>query len=396
MHNGSRFLTGLAESGHLDPCVLATAGNHDHAFWTDARLGLEIDPDLPEALTHATPAFAPTFAAQSRMLQAVLTKAGFQSQDFRYPNIGVANENRTVVLHHGHFAEAEYIAISHLIDVLRTGPARDLTVADIAAENGGWIDFLWPSISQTGQSQGASDAYQMMLTPSGFRRISARFGEVLTEVIGEALPMSGNIQLREAIRMATRMGLDATLGRFRDTSRFYETAALSPGGRDELETYLSGAIARQLVEEQGDMPHDLTFVFGHTHKPFSDRMAISNYPTPVKVHNLGGWTLNGPRLDNREGASMVLIDDAMNVAQVKLFSTPQDGVIDPPSVSMLDDHCGAASAFKAEIEAWLETSAKEWTALTDAAIQSYGRIQAKLLELTETEITRHAKQGGSS
>ena len=142
MHNGSRFLTGLAESGHLDPCVLATAGNHDHAFWTDARLGLEIDPDLPEALTHATPAFAPTFAAQSRMLQAVLTKAGFQSQDFRYPNIGVANENRTVVLHHGHFAEAEYIAISHLIDVLRTGPARDLTVADIAAENGGWIDFL--------------------------------------------------------------------------------------------------------------------------------------------------------------------------------------------------------------------------------------------------------------
>ena len=394
MQNATGFLKALKDTNQLAPNVVATAGNHDHALWTDARLGLEIDPNISAETAKATPAFTPTPRAQSRMLSAVLDQAGFGTVDFRYPNIGFANDDRSVLLHHGHFAEGEYLTISHLIDALDDGPARDLTVAEAASENGGWIDFLWPSISQTGHHAAVSDIYQMMLTPSGFRYISERLAKRLSQSLGEALPFSGNLLLREALHVAARVGLDVTVGKFRDTARFYEIAALSPTGVEDLKSYVSGPVARQICDELGSIPHDTTFIFGHTHKPFADRLVIDGFKAPPKVFNTGGWTLSGPRLDNREGAALVLIDDALHIASVQIFGTPHNGEIPAPSVTILDEQCTGAVAFKEEIESWLAASKPEWAALTQAAGEAYLRIQAKLLALTEAEIEKYAADGG--
>ena len=115
-------------------------------------------------------------------------------------------------------------------------------------------------------------------------------------------------------------------------------------------------------------------------------MAVPKYPAPVKIHNSGGWVLNGTRFDTRKGASMILIDDALHVAQVQLFSTPQNGTIPPPEVTVLDHESPAPAAFKAEVEEWLKASQTEWAALTEAATQSYARMQHQLLELTKADI----------
>jgi len=387
MQNAKDFLTALSDTGQFNSEVIATAGNHDHALWSDARLGLELTGDH----SRATPAFAPAKTVQSRMLEAVLSGTNFKSVDFRYPNIGFANKERAVVLHHGHFAEAEYLTISHLISKLNDRPNSALTVEDISAENAGWIDFLWPSISEAGRHKELSDIYQMMLTPTGFRRISANLAEMMTHSLSEALPMSGNLKLRKALHLVTRMGLDVTLGKFRDSARYYETAALSPSGIEDLRWYIEGPTAKQLTAERGEIPNDVTFVFGHTHKPFAQSLALSGYPKPVNVFNTGGWTLNGPRFDNREAASMILIDDALNVASVQIFGTPQNDEIDPPKVTILTPDNKGAADFEKDINTWIKRSKTEWKTLTKAADGAYRRIQETLIELTEAEIAKQAK-----
>ena len=58
-------------------------------------------------------------------------------------------------------------------------------------------------------------------------------------------------------------------------------------------------------------------------------MVAANYSEPVRVFNSGGWMLDEPRLDTVQGASMVLIDEDLNVAAVRLFDCPMNGVATP-------------------------------------------------------------------
>ncbi len=384
-----RFLTPLASSGHFEPEILATAGNHDHALWTDARAGMEAAQVGKGSQTApcpaATPAFDKTPSAQSRLLNAVLDASGFgQVHDFRYPNIAFENKSRTVVLHHGHFIESEYALMSHLKDAVADKSRAHLSAEELSAENAGWIDFFW---STTGDALGigrkAETFYQKMLTSVGFRNISDKASRKIAKAMADKVPFGGRLNVQEAMRIAAQVGLDLSAGAFRDTERFGEVHALSASGREGLETYLTGAVAG-LPRKQLNATSDLTFVFGHTHKPFSERMAVEGYKAPVKVFNTGGWTLNGPRFDTQEGASLVLIDDDLNTASLRLFMTPRNGVVPPVHVDVFTDNDGARK-FKAEIEAWLENSKTEWRALTQAVSNAYRVRQKWLLDLTAKE-----------
>ena len=39
-------------------------------------------------------------------------------------------------------------------------------------------------------------------------------------------------------------------------------------------------------------PSDVTFVFGHTHKPFQEDVNFREYPGWVNVYNSGGWVID--------------------------------------------------------------------------------------------------------
>ena len=381
------FLSALRETGGLSPDVIATAGNHDHALWTDARLALEASefskkPQGPEYRS-ATPAFTEDPGAQSRLLDAVLSSAGFGNVDLRYPNLGFHNAERAVFLHHGHFIETEYRLISALKDALSGVPRTSITAEDLAAENAGWIDFAWSSFGDAaGLGDDAQRLYQNMLTTTGFRRLSRRWAEKLADALGEALPMSGNLKVREVLRILSEVGIDTTLGRFRDTERYAEVDALTPGGREGLAWYLGGPGRGQIDAELKHLPRDLAFVFGHTHKPFEARLSAPGLPAPARVYNTGGWTLNGPRLDNAEGAAMVLIDDDLNTASVRLFNTPRNGEVAPAHVEMLSNGSPGEQHFLREIQDWLDGSEREWRDLAETVCAAYEQRQAMLLKLT--------------
>ena len=224
----------------LSPDVITTAGNHDHALWTDARLcarGERVSKKefaVGRKYRSADPGLFQEPGARVDLLDAVLTSAGFgEGSIWRYPNLGFHNAERAVFLHHGHFIETEYRLISALKDALSGMPRTSITAEDLAAENAGWIDFAWSSFGDAaGLGGDAERLYQNMLTSTGFRRLSRRWAEKLADALGGALPMSGNRKVRDVLGLLSEVGMDTTLGRFRDTERYAEVDALTPGGRE--------------------------------------------------------------------------------------------------------------------------------------------------------------------
>ena len=382
------FLSSLGRTGCLAEEVILTAGNHDHAIWTDARLALETDTfsnddgKLDIEYRQLTPAFSQTKLAQSRLMQRLLTKAGFKSVDLRYPNIGFQQGRKIVMLHHGHFVEAPYRLMTTLRDAVLAEPREVVTSANVAAENAGWLDFFWSTTGEGGFGMDANEFYQNMLTSYGYRRFARQMASVLGEKMSQALPLSGNLTVQETLRRLAHAGLDATIGRYRDTERYAEVTALTHDGFEGLRWYLDGPVKSQIEQELNGIYDDITFVFGHTHKPFTDRSVTKSFEKPVKVHNTGGWTLNGPRLDNAEGASMVLIDDDLHVASVRLFSTPRNGVVPEVNVEILGDNDDGALDFKQQIEGWLAAGQPQWQALAASAGDAYRARQSFLLDLT--------------
>ena len=392
--SAAKFLKLLKETGGLADEVLATAGNHDHALWTDARLSLHAKcfADAPDAPTYrdSTDAFQKTDGVESRLLSAVLKEAGFTSCDFRYPNIGIQGPAGTVVLHHGHFIESEYSLMSRVKDGFRGRHRKHLTVDEISSENAGWLDFAWSSFGDAaGIGRDTELLYQKMLTSTGFRSLSAGWSKVIGNTLSSALPMAGNLKLRATLQMISRMALDATIGKFRDSARYSEVEALSDGGVAGLQEYLDGPTASQLAHNPKDpdhpkpLPQNMTFVFGHTHKPFASRIATEAFPTAVNVYNSGGWTLNGPRLDNAEGAAMILVDDQANTLAVRLFNTPENGKIKTAWVQDLSEAAAQESTFAKDVRAWLKATEKEWENLSAEATTAYQRRQRILLALTK-------------
>jgi hypothetical protein len=86
--------------------------------------------------------------------------------------------------------------------------------------------------------------------------------------------------------------------------------------------YLSGPLARQLAAESADatIPHQVKFVFGHTHKPFVDTSPIPELGGPVRIFNSGGWVVDTLAVEPLHGANMVLIDENLEVACIRMYN----------------------------------------------------------------------------
>ncbi|MEL6572956.1 MAG: hypothetical protein AAFQ64_14930 [Pseudomonadota bacterium] len=403
--SGLSFLKAINRDAGFAPEMIATPGNHDHALWTDARLGLQhgdqlrsIPPGERVIYRKITPAFTPEPDADSRLLTKIAQDAGFDSVDLRYPNIGFGDRDKAVVIHHGHFVESPYKLISALYDQAMDRPRQFLTAEEIASENAGWLDFFWATLGETGMGDDFYTFYQNMLTVGGFRTISADWSVKIAEKLSEMLPMSGNLTLRETLRIVARVGIDAGIGPFLDSERMAVVETLTTDGWDGVQWYLDGVVRSQnnaelrpnfplgdQTQTEDSRVRDLTFIFGHTHKPFADRMVSDASPNPVKVFNTGGWTVNGPRFDTAAGAGMVLIDDNLDAVLVRVLGTPQKGTIRPAFVEPIGGVAEGENQFMIDVARWLAASSDAWEALASEAEKAYQVRQRYLLKLTNPD-----------
>lgn len=323
----------------FDPTILYQPGNHDHHLWETSReqhygdfILRRLPPDAPLPIPrHNTRLFYEhdPLPVQSQLLDQLAKRKTHRSDvNFRvsYPNLGLRSaDSKTVVLfHHGHFAESIYQLMTTLRDIIFPGRTAPATVDDVEAENFAWIDFFWSTLGRSGGvGEDVGLIYDMLQSNEAIDRVAGN----LAAGIVKRVPRKGFVgYFRWLIRPVLDRVVRAVASTVAASERRTPTAALSDTTRAGLIAYLNGPLAKQLAAESvdGTVPEQIKVVFGHTHKPFVATGDPSGPRSPVRIFNSGGWVVDTLAVERLHGANMVLIDEDLEVACVRLYNQATD------------------------------------------------------------------------
>jgi hypothetical protein len=358
--------------------VLCVPGNHDHHLWRaaqDERLLDALAGDTTPELTEATPLFG-TPASTSRLLTRIMR--GYPHlADARvaiaYPNLGLLNRanGRCVVLHHGHYTDAMYLAMSTLNGGVANRATRPKSVAGVERQNGAWVDFLWSDLGSAGRTgKEATTLYQIMRDAGASHRFCEQISHKLLAMLSSGLGVAGSTEVTNGITVdnLVRGLVDVSFGRGAESERNSYLDVMSDGATADLRWYVGGPVCRQLHDEGAfDAVKELSFVFGHTHKPFQDELVVAPWPLPVGIYNTGGWVMDQPTMAPTQGASAIFIDADLNIAAQRLFNDPANGAVTPVHVRGTGGFRDRDNPLLAQVASALDRSADLWAAFSDCA-----------------------------
>ena len=351
----------------FDREIIYIAGNHDHHLWRIAQDNGFLDAleqgELPSDLQSVTRIFG-TPSHRCRLMESLFLHRPHLSDasvKIAYPNWGISDPgtNRAVVMHHGHYLDGMYRALSNVRGFLADEEARPQTMHQLEQENGPWIDFLWSDLGSAGEvGSDAGSLYEVMLSAGASHDFAETIARRITGGLHSKLGINPKMELKYGIKLDNliRAGVDITAGRAAERQRDGYGHVL---GEDEIEDmgwYLGTPLANQMREELSDMPRELSFIFGHTHKPFQDELLVDGFDVPVGVFNTGGWVLDEPTLMPVQGCAAMLVSDELEVASLRLFNDPTDGTIAPVRV----EGSGRVSKLFDEASQAVDAASAQW------------------------------------
>jgi UDP-2,3-diacylglucosamine pyrophosphatase LpxH len=395
--------------------IIYIPGNHDHHVWRMAQdeeyVGLvERAPPEPlkrDLLQISPIADEPAFAC--RLVTALMKRVPALRKSVcrvAYPNWAVRNKSgtRAVVLHHGHFLDPTYMALSRLAQWLTGAAEGPGSATDIERCNGAWIDFLWSDLGSAGAiGEGADTLYNVMMDAEASHEFAGLLSKRIAAMLASNMGIRSDTPLPYNLTPASLISaaVDFTAGRTAESQRDGYRNVLSPDTIQTLLWYLANPVARQFKTECGKVPDEIAFIFGHTHKPFQDQIMAPPYRAPSRIYNTGGWVLDEPTLMPCQGAAAVLVDDDLNVASLRLFDDVTNDTIAPvraagiggysdtvnpllaKAKAVVGDKAEGIAGDKAITEAWRKFS----NAARDAILKS---AQLKLGTLGDVELERRA------
>ncbi len=280
------FATGQPTFG---PVLHYLPGNHDHHLWETTRENqyvayvcaqpADVELTAPWHTTKLEPtAERPT--ASSALLTGLIRSqpgcAGIGVQ-VSYPNLALRtpDERRCLIVSHGHFTESIYSLMSQLKGILYPGQRRtgfeDIDILE--EENFAWIDFLWSTLGRSGQVGTDMGLIYADLTSSA--DIDGLVSNLTAAMLAKG---KGAAWLHPAERWTLNAIFKREANHVARSERGTPTVALTTQGQAGLRTYLEGPVRGQMQQEWGHIPEEVSFVYGHTHKPFVDRWSISRLP----------------------------------------------------------------------------------------------------------------------
>lgn len=195
-----------------------------------------------------------------------------------------------------------------------------------------------PSAALAKPERNLDTLYFLLQDSAATNRWLSRLSKRVVRYLLPYLPMGGEAKAQHVTQLATKAVFDLVVERGAELERNSYLSVLSDSSVAGLRWYLEAPLARQIKDERHNgIPRDMTFIFGHTHKPFEDELPLASYQLPVKLFNTGGWVLDEPMMEPCEGAAVLLIDEDLNVVSLRLYNDPVNGV--PTDVHI--SHCGA-------------------------------------------------------
>ncbi|HVE87652.1 MAG TPA: hypothetical protein VND93_32565 [Myxococcales bacterium] len=348
-------------------------GNHDHHVWQAAReqqycAEVRRAPAGPlPHVPHAT-ALLGTAPMRSALLDAVVEGLGPQRAvpvDVLYPNLALRSEDgrRLVVIHHGHFLEPLYSAMSRLQGALFPGRPPAVTVEELEADNGAWIDFFWSSLGNSGDVGADVELlYEKLQSPEQVQALLANLARALARQNRNAL-VAG---LESFAFTHLLLPLAAPL---LNLFRAQTAQELSDEERQGLLQYVLGPLRNQALAELGGLPPSVAFAFGHTHRAFAREIPVPGLGQPLQVFNTGGWVVDSQRTQPLNGASVLLVDETLEVAGIRLYAEA-DRLEDYPyqvSVFGLAGPDGRPGPFQRRVAEVVQRSISLWRAFSRSA-----------------------------
>lgn len=305
-------------------------GNHDHHLWETARerqyleYMLKLEPGAYIELPwHHTKMIKPN-PLKSRFITTLMQRHKNLKEGRAmtvYPNLTLVNREteKYVVISHGHFIENIYYLMSNLQSILLNSKSFPETIDQIERENFAWIDFFWSVLGRSGEV-GASIGimYDMLQDEKALNELAnnlvtylmkrgdfpASLQNMLKPIIGYILTkVVSQIAINERGLTDDILGKDARLG---------------------LEAYISGPLKLQFKSENKDnLPKQMNFIFGHTHKPFCNLESgfrEAGYPEKIGIINTGGWVIDTVQPQKQVGGAIALIDEDKNVVLLRLYN----------------------------------------------------------------------------
>lgn len=397
-----RFVETLFPAG--EPLVFSTElitvpGNHDHHLWSTAQdqhlleqLAPTLGPEVIPVRRESTPLFQSGHWHCSLLTSVMRGYPHLQEThvDLAYPNLGFLNADgsRGVVLHHGHYVDATYLAMSTLNAQMKGTSGRPRKIDSVERQNGAWVDFLFSDLGSSGAvGKDVVTLYETLRDAGALHAFSQQLSARLLKVLAGGLGVGGNTEIAYGITVANvvKALVDVTLVRGAESERDSYARVMSADGLADLRWYLSGPVQQQLKDEGriAGLDH-LSFVFGHTHKPFQDQLSVAGYAHPVCIYNTGGWVMDQPTMTPTQGAAAVFIDDEMNLASLRLFNDPVNGEFAPVRAAGVGGFEDQDNPLLARMNEALRPSAAAWS---DFSTQAHAAAQRHARVLLQTFFT---------
>ena len=376
----TQFLELLLEDGELpvDHTIAYVPGNHDHHLWETARerqyasyVGeptTEIPLEkIPWHTTHLFP-WRQELDVKNRdvesFLLTTLAQRTASSTDLRvlamYPNFGVLSaddESRCTVVHHGHFTESIYYLMTELRKIVFPGRDHPEEIWDVEAENFAWIEFLWGTLGRSGEvGKDVELVYDILKSRKAARRLIRKLAISVPKRFGHPWWLWW---IESPIIL---LALTFLVYRFRRLERGAPDWPLSEDSRNRLDQYVGRYVLSQLKREcRGGLPDHLTFVFGHTHKPFEEVMHVPAIEAPVHVYNMGGWVVDTIHTAPRQGGSIVVIDEDGYAASIRMYTQSADPSSYRVSVARADGENGEPNPMYDRLLELVEPEQPPWS-----------------------------------
>ncbi len=358
----------------IDSKIIFIPGNHDHHLWETARETQYVEfiqrkpPDaFLDVPWHTTKMFEPDLVPAT-LLNGVIRRYRHMvdqgvSVGTVYPNLCVLSrdETRCAIFTHGHFIESIYTLMSRIRTFLSPESDKPTQVWDIEEENFAWIDFFWSAMGRSGEvGEEVERIYDMLLVPSMRKKLAAQLARAIGRTwmphvpsVGAAL---GSLLLKRVILffLGRAGGLEKTSG----------NEPLSDDASAGLASYLQVPVRNQLMlERNGTLPVQATIIFGHTHKPFAATRNFKHFPERASIFNTGGWVVDTPAVEPSHGASIVVVDDDLNTAALRVYNEAADPQAYAVKLDAVDSD-PAANPLCGQLNTVLTSCQKHWEALS--------------------------------
>ncbi|MEK7397142.1 MAG: metallophosphoesterase [Candidatus Poribacteria bacterium] len=341
-----RFLELIKPYGdRLFKDIVYIPGNHDHHFWEIAREDQYVNyitkkieqGDDMKPPWHTTNVFmedphnlmVPAYFINN-LIERYARPSGAKrfNASVAYPNFGIVKKfkdksNRCIVFHHGHFIESIYMLMSNLSELFsqddKNNNNESKEIWQIEGENFAWIDFFWSTMGRSGDvGEKVEFVYESLDSKERVNELINILSKNLAKKYGKKGIIPDKIE-----SMEIKFVLQEIAKRYILEKKQIDSL-LGDDSEDGLLRYLNIYLKKRLLDEKPDLvQYDLTFVFGHTHKPYQRVTQLEKYTNEVGFYNSGGWTIDIAKVKPLHGGAVILIDDDFNVASLRIYNEAQ-------------------------------------------------------------------------